>query len=411
MAAGPGAGGRRSPCAGAPARTGGRGRRRHRRCDPAAARSRPCRLQRLRCAPGLPAGPRPGQRPGAATDAGAGPPAEPAQEPVRRLPRAGAGQPVRRIAVAAVPGRRAAAQPPLARPAALAAGSRAAPGAVRPAWPDRHLGTALAAVVRFHRRAQRAGRSRDPAAGAGGLPAGTEPGVRRVDGTAAARRRGAAVGDPHRSRPPACRRCRAGARLRRPAFEPQSCRGCRRQRGDRRYPAWPAEHRELRAAPLSAGRRHPARRAQLGAARFLAARLHRRAAVAFRPVPVARAGLVRRVARPAPGDGPRRLPALRQRPVPVAATTRLGAGRPRTALAAPEPGFLCRPGGGGRVAPAGAATRPLGATRRTLAGAAVPCPVGRRWPGGVAAAWRPPSRTWRPGSCAAGCRPWAPTSP
>ena len=102
----------------------------------------------------------------------------------------------------------------------------------------------------------------------------------------------------------------------------------------------------------------PARRAQLGAARFLAARLHRRAAVAFRPVPVARAGLVRRVARPAPGDGPRRLPALRQRPVPVAATTRLGAGRPRTALAAPEPGFLCRPGGGGRVAPAGAATRP-----------------------------------------------------
>ncbi len=406
MAAGPGAGGRRSPCAGAPARTGGRGRRRHPRCDPAAARSRPCRLQRLRCAPGLPAGPRPGQRPGAATDAGAGPPAEPAQEPVRRLPRAGAGQPVRRIAVAAVPGRRAAAQPPLARPAALAAGSRAAPGAVRPAWPDRHLGTALAAVVRFHRRAQRAGRSRDPAAGAGGLPAGTEPGVRRVDGTAAARRRGAAIGVPHRSRPPACRRCRAGARLRRPAFEPQSCRGCRRQRGDRRYPAWPAEHRELRAAPLSAGRRHPARRAQLGAARFLAARLHRRAAVAFRPVPVARAGLVRRVARPAPGDGPRRLPALRQRPVPVAATTRLGAGRPRTALAAPEPGFLCRPGGGGRVAPAGAATRPLGATRRTLAGAAVPCPVGRRWP-----AWRPPSRTWRPGSCAAGCRPWAPTSP
>ncbi|VFT54307.1 protein fptB [Pseudomonas aeruginosa] len=190
VAAGPGAGGRRSPCAGAPARTGGRGRRRHPRCDPAAARSRPCRLQRLRCAPGLPAGPRPGQRPGAATDAGAGPPAEPAQEPVRRLPRAGAGQPVRRIAVAAVPGRRAAAQPPLARPAALAAGSRAAPGAVRPAWPDRHLGTALAAVVRFHRRAQRAGRSRDPAAGAGGLPAGTEPGVRRVDGTAAARRRG-----------------------------------------------------------------------------------------------------------------------------------------------------------------------------------------------------------------------------
>ncbi|WP_420220286.1 PepSY domain-containing protein [Pseudomonas aeruginosa] len=199
---------------------------------------------------------------------------------------------------------------------------------------------------------------------------------------------GAAIGVPHRSRPPACRRCRAGARLRRPAFEPQSCRGCRRQRGDRRYPAWPAEHRELRAAPLSAGRRRPARRAQLGAARVLAARLHRRAAVAFRPVPVARAGLVRRVARPAPGDGPRRLPALRQRPVPVAATTRLGAGRPRTALAAPEPGFLCRPGGGGRVAPAGAATRALGATRRTLAGAAVPCPVGRRWPGGVAAAGR-----------------------
>ena len=25
--------------------------------------------------------------------------------------------------------------------------------------------------------------------------------------------------------------------------------------------------------------------------------------------------------------------------------------------------------------------------------------------------YRPPSRTWRPGSCAAGCRPWAPTSP
>ncbi|EAZ54532.1 hypothetical protein PACG_03131, partial [Pseudomonas aeruginosa C3719] len=108
-------------------------------------------------------------------------------------------------------------------------------------------------------------------------------GVRRVDGTAAARRRGAAIGVPHRSRPPACRRCRAGARLRRPALEPQSCRGCRRQRGDRRYPAWPAEYRELRAAPLSAGRRRPARRAQLGAARVLAARLHRRAAVAFRP--------------------------------------------------------------------------------------------------------------------------------
>ncbi len=243
-------------------------------------------------------------------------------------------------------------------------------------------------LFEFHRRAQRAGRARDPAAGAGGLPAGTEPGVCRVDGTAAARRRGAAIGVPHRSRPPACRRCRAGARLRRPAFEPQSCRGCRRQRGDRRYPAWPAEHRELRAAPLSAGRRHPARRAQLGAARFLAARLHRRATVAFRPVPVARAGLVRRVARPAPGDGPRRLPALRQRPVPVAATTRLGAGRPRTAVAAPEPGFLRRPGGGGRVAPAGAATRALGVARRTLAGAAVPCPVGRRWSGGVAAAGR-----------------------
>lgn len=34
------------------------------------------------------------------------------------------------------------------------------------------------------------------------------------------------------------------------------------------------------------------------------------------------------------------------------------------------------------------------------------CSASPGWP-----AWRPPSRTWRPGSCAAGCRPWAPTSP
>ena len=164
------------------------------------------------------------------------------------------------------------------------------------------------------------------------------------------------------------------------------------------------------------------------AQRVLAARLHRRAAVAFRPVPVARAGLVRRVARPAPGDGPRRLPALRQRPVPVVATTRLGAGGPRTALAAPEPGFLCRPGGGGRVALLGLQLAPRSyspdpgrggcslSCGPPLAWRRCCCRATGRWRAGCSAspgwpAWRPPSRTWRPGSCAAGCRPWAPTSP
>ncbi|RCH32369.1 pepSY-associated TM helix family protein [Pseudomonas aeruginosa] len=44
------------------------------------------------------------------------------------------------------------------------------------------------------------------------------------------------------------------------------------------------------------------------------------------------------------------------------------------------------------------------------------CRATGRWRAGCSAspgwpAWRPPSRTWRPGSCAAGCRPWAPTSP
>ena len=148
------------------------------------------------------------------------------------------------------------------------------------------------------------------------------------------------------------------------------------------------------------------------AQRFLAARLHRRAAVAFRPVPVARAGLVRRVARPAPGDGPGACLLCASGSVPVAATTRLGAGRPRTALAAPEPGFLCRPGGGAAALPCGLQLAPRSYSPDSR-GAAVPSqaaaglaalllPGDGRWRAGCSASpgWPPGGRRRAPGALA-----------